>query len=123
MAGYTQGRVARGWWAGFLGVEHGAPLPCFGRLAIAVGEAGAADTGQLVDAREVVAADQQTEFGATVLERFGGVVHGGGAGADDDHSLAAQRREVDVIGSVCPEVAGNRADEVGGGRVAQALDA
>ena len=60
-------------------------------------EARAADAHALVDARHVGPAHQHGDARRAVLQRLGGVVDRGRAGADHADGLAAQRVEIDVV--------------------------
>ncbi|MCY1530678.1 hypothetical protein D9M68_658760 [compost metagenome] len=105
VARHAQRAAARRRHLGGVDVVADLPLPFIGKRQVAVGEAGVARALALVDAGNVVAADQQVHAGGARFQRGGRAVHGGSAGAHHAYALARERVVVHDVGRVRPAAA------------------
>ena len=88
-----------------------------------MGQAGVAGALALVDARNVVAADQQVDAGGAGFQRGGRAVHGGRARAHHADALVGQHGVVHHVGRVRPARARDLVREGGHVGAAQAVAA
>ncbi len=121
VARHAQRAAARRRDLGGVDVVADLPLPFVGQRQVAVGQAGIAGALALVDAGDVLAADQQVHAGRARLQRGGRAVHGGRARADHAHALAGERGVVHDVGGVHPAIARQFPGEVGHIGAAQAV--
>ncbi|MCY1223200.1 hypothetical protein D9M72_353120 [compost metagenome] len=119
----AQRAAARRRHLGGVDVVADLPLPFVGQGQVAVGQSGVARALALVDAGDVVAADQQVHAGGARFQRGGRAVHGRRARAHHAHALARERGVVHDVGRMRPAVARQLLREVGHIGAAQAVAA
>ncbi|MNX22156.1 hypothetical protein D3C86_521330 [compost metagenome] len=105
MPRHAQGAAARRRHLLRIDVVADLPLPVVGQGQVAMGQAGVARALALVDARDVVAADQQVHAGGARFQRGGGAVHGGCARAHDADAQAGKRFVVHHVRRMRPAAA------------------
>src|SRR6185369_11202304 len=81
------------------------PLPFVRKTSEAMDNALAADAGQLVDARNVGAADDEIDARGARLQRGAGIIHCRRARADHCNATACELCEIDVVRRMRPEPA------------------